>query len=105
MQTSEPMPSPPIVAPAPARPIVAKDGSVAALLEVLPGLFFQTFGIGHIYAGNVVTGLVLMFGYWCVQAINVLLMFVLVGFVTAPLCWIAAMIISPIIASRSCRPT
>ena len=70
------------------------------LLEVLPGFFFQTFGIGHIYAGNVGVGLLFMFGYWFIQFINVLLCFVLIGFVTLPLCWLAAMIISPILASN-----
>ena len=43
-----------------------KSGGTAALLEVLPGLF-QIFGIGHLYAGNVVTGLLIMFGYWLVE--------------------------------------
>lgn len=71
-------------------------------MEVLPGLFFQTFGIGHIYAGNVLTGLFFMFGYWAVAFINGLLMFVVIGFVTFPLCWLATMILSPILAARAC---
>lgn len=78
-----------------------RSPGVAVLLEVLPGFFFQTFGIGHIYAGNVAAGLLFMFGYWFIQFINFLLCFVLIGFVTLPMCWIAAMIISPIIASNT----
>jgi len=65
-----------------------KSGGVAALLEVLPGLFLQTFGIGHIYAGNVV---------------NVLLCFVFIGFITWPLCWTAAMILSSLTAANACK--
>ena len=79
-----------------------KSGGTAALLEVLGGLFFQTFGIGHIYAGNVVLGLLFMFGYWLLAGVNVVLMFVLIGFVTYPLCWVAMMILSPILAANSC---
>ncbi len=91
----------------PARQVVhhyytpRKSGGTAALLEVVPG-FFQIFGIGHIYAGKVGIGLLFMFGYWLVLAINGLLSFVLIGLVTGPLCWVAAMIISPIIAAGSC---
>ena len=73
----------------------------AVLLEVLPGLCFQTFGIGHIYAGNVGVGLLFMFGYWFVQFINLLLCFILVGFITLPLCFMLAMILSPILASNA----
>ena len=78
-----------------------KSSGAAVLLEVLPGFFFQTFGIGHIYAGNVGVGLLFMFGYWFIQFINVLLCFLLIGFITFPLCWLAAMIISPILASNA----
>lgn len=80
-----------------------KSGGTAALLEVLPGFFFQTFGIGHMYAGNVGTGLLFMFGYWGLLFVNVLLMFVFIGFITAPLCWILAMIVSPLTAANSCK--
>ena len=78
-----------------------KASAVAVLLEALPGFFFQTFGIGHMYAGNVGTGLLFMFGYWFVQFINILLCFVLIGIITLPLCFILAMVISPILASNS----
>ena len=78
-----------------------RSSGVAVLLEVLPGFFFQTFGIGHIYAGNVGVGLLFMFGYWFIQFINVLLCFVLIGFFTGAACWLAALIISPILAANS----
>lgn len=82
-----------------------KVTAVAVLLEVLPGFFFQTFGIGHMYAGNVGVGLLFMFGYWFVQFINILLCFVLIGILTLPLCFILAMIISPILASKTAERT
>ena len=78
-----------------------KSSGTAVLLELLPGFFFQTFGIGHMYAGNVGMGLLFMFGYWFVQFINILLCFVVIGFITLPLCWLAAMIISPILAANT----
>ena len=78
-----------------------KTPVAAVLLEVLPGLFLQTFGIGHMYAGNVGVGLLFMFGYWFVQFINILLCFVLIGFITLPLCYILALVISPILANNA----
>lgn len=78
-----------------------KASAVAVLLEIMPGLFLQTFGIGQIYAGNVGTGLLFMFGYWFVQFINILLCFVLIGFITGPLCFFLAAIISPILACNA----
>jgi TM2 domain-containing membrane protein YozV len=108
MQTSDSTPLPVTESVTPVQQVhhyyhPTKSGSVAALLEVLPGLFFQTFGIGHIYAGNVGTGLFFMFGYWLLLFFNVLLMFVFIGFITAPLCWVAAMIISSLTAANSCK--
>lgn len=79
-----------------------RDPTIAVLLEVIPG-FFQVFGIGHIYAGRVGLGLLFMFGYWLLMTFNALLVMVLIGFVTWPLCWLAAMILSPILAARACR--
>ena len=78
-----------------------KTTAVAVLLEVMPGLFLQTFGIGHMYAGNVGVGLLFMFGYWFVQFVNILLCFVLVGFITLPLTYILALIVSPLLASNA----
>ncbi|MFT3763237.1 MAG: hypothetical protein QM761_11675 [Pseudoxanthomonas sp.] len=95
--------------PPPAQPVQQvhhyyhpqKSGGVAAMLEILPGLFFQTFGIGHLYAGNVGTGLLFMFGYWALAFVNLLLCFVVIGFVTWPLCWVATAIVSTLIAGNS----
>ena len=78
-----------------------KSSGTAVLLEVLPGFFFQTFGIGHLYAGNVGAGLAFMFGYWFIQFINLLLCLVFIGFLTLPLTFILAMVISPITASNA----
>lgn len=84
------------------RSMVPKSGGTAALLEVLGGLLIQTFGIGHLYAGRVGRGLLIMFGYWIIQSINVLLMLVLVGWVTFALVWLVAIIGSPLLAASSC---
>ncbi len=79
-----------------------KSSGIAAILEVLPGLLIQTFGIGHMYAGNVGLGLGFMFGYWFVAFLNILLIFFCgIGLVTGLICWIAMMILSPILASSA----
>ena len=78
-----------------------KSAGAAVLLEILPGFFFQTFGIGHMYAGNVAAGLLFMFGYWFLTFINFLLCFVLIGFITWPLCFLGAMILSPVLAANA----
>jgi TM2 domain-containing membrane protein YozV len=80
-----------------------KSSGLAVMFELLGGSFLQTFGIGHIYAGNVGTGLAWMFGYWAITFVNFLLCFVIIGFVTWPLCWIAAMIVSSITASNAAK--
>ena len=80
-----------------------KSGGVAAILEVVFGLFFQTFGIGHMYAGNVVFGLLAMFGYWVVLGVNIVLLYFAIGWCTLPACWIGMLIFSPIIAASSCK--
>ncbi|MDR2871357.1 MAG: hypothetical protein LBV45_02320 [Xanthomonadaceae bacterium] len=82
-----------------------KSTGTAVLLEILPGMFIQTFGIGHLYAGNVTTGLLFMFGYWLLAAINFLLCFIFIGFITWPISWAATMIISVILVSNSIKPT
>lgn len=78
-----------------------KSSGTAVLLEILPGFFFQTFGIGQIYAGNVGAGLAFMFGYWFIQFINLLLCLLFIGLLTLPLCFILALVISPILASNA----
>ncbi len=79
------------------------DAGIAVILELLPGLFLQTFGIGNIYAGNVAGGIIMMVGYWIACLVNFLLCFVLVGFVTWPLTWIAFMILCPVLANSAAR--
>jgi hypothetical protein len=83
--------------------IAPKSSGTAIVLELLPGFFLQWFGWGNIYAGDVGGGLALMFGYWVLAAINFALCFVLVGFFTWPLTWIAFAILSPILASKACE--
>jgi hypothetical protein len=86
-----------------------RSGGVAAVLEVIFGLFLATFGIGHIYAGNVGTGLFLMFGWWLFVAANVALTFITCGIwgaialVLLPACWFILLIVSPLMAASSVR--
>jgi len=80
-----------------------KNPGLAVALELLGGFFLQTFGVGHLYAGNIGLGLGLMFGYWVLMAINIVLCAVLVGFVTWPLTWLAFMIISAITANNAAK--
>jgi TM2 domain-containing membrane protein YozV len=83
--------------------VTPKNGGLAVALELLGGFFFQTFGIGHLYAGNVGMGLGLMFGYWALTAINFVLCFAFVGFITWPVTWVAFMIISSITANNAAK--
>lgn len=78
-----------------------RSAGTAVLLEILPGFFFQTFGIGHLYAGNVAVGLLFMFGYWFLTFVNFLLCFVLIGFITWPVSFLATLVISSILASNA----
>lgn len=58
-----------------------KNPGIAAVLS-----FFWT-GVGQIYNGQIVKGLILI----GVQILNGLLMFLLIGFITYPLVWIWGM--------------
>jgi TM2 domain-containing membrane protein YozV len=80
-----------------------KSGGTAAILEVLPGFFLSVFGIGHMYAGNVGLGILIMIGWWVVLAINIMLCLVVIGFVTLPLSWLIMLIASPLLAAQSCK--
>lgn len=80
-----------------------KNTGLAVTLELLGGFFFQTFGIGHLYAGNIGMGLGLMFGYWVLTAINVVLCFAFVGLITWPLTWLGFMILSSITANNAAK--
>jgi len=79
-----------------------KEVSTAVLLEVIPGLF-GIFGIGHIYTGRVGLGLAFLFGFWAIEFVNFLLTFIFIGIITMPLCWLATLIISPIMVSNYCK--
>ena len=79
-----------------------RDPTVAFLLELIPG-FFQWFGWGHIYSGRVLKGLLVMVSYWVLQGVNTLLMYVVVGFATMPLTWLAYLFFSSLSARKACR--
>ncbi|MFT7518987.1 MAG: TM2 domain-containing membrane protein YozV [Kiritimatiellia bacterium] len=68
---------------------------MAVGLEVLPGTLLGTFGIGHIYAGRTGAGIGIMAAYWVLQAINLALMSIWVGFITFPLTWLAFLVLAP----------
>ena len=83
--------------------LTKRDPTAAVLLEALPGFFLQTFGIGHLYQGRVGMGLFIMLSYWCLQVVNALLTFLLIGFVTGPLTWLFYMVAAPINAASPGR--
>ena len=60
----------------------AKNPGVAAVLS------FFWCGLGQIYNGQIGLGLFFMF----IQVVNSLLFFVLIGFLTWPVCWIWSMV-------------
>ena len=78
-----------------------KSTGLAVLLEVLPGIAFQTFGIGNMYAGNLTLGLILMFTYWAFQVVNFLLIFVGIGLLTMPATFIVYLIVGIITAQNA----
>lgn len=84
---------------------LVKDPTLAVLLELLPGIFFQTFGIGNIYAGNVLLGIALMLGYWFSCLVNLALCFVLIGFVTWPLTFVAFSVAGSLLAHSRAQAT
>ena len=59
-----------------------KNPGLAAVLS-----FFIT-GLGQIYNGQIAKGVLFII----IQAINILLMYVLIGFITAPIFWIWGMV-------------
>jgi hypothetical protein len=73
---------------------------LAFLLEALSAFFFQTFGLGHLYAGNYIIGVLLMLLYWILFAINFALCFMFIGYVTMPLTWLLFFFISTVLLSR-----
>lgn len=84
---------------------VPKDVGIALILELVPGMFLQTFGIGNLYAGNIGWGLALMIGYWIAAAVNTVLLFVLIGFITWPLTWCAFAAVSCFLAAQKAKST
>lgn len=60
------------------EPVIKKDPGIAAVLS-----FFWT-GLGQVYNGQIAKGIALML----LQVVNVLLMFVVIGFITFPITWI-----------------
>jgi hypothetical protein len=89
--------------PLAARPLPPKDPGIALILELVPGFFLQTFGIGNLYAGNLSWGIGLMVGYWMASLVNLLLCFVLIGFVTWPLTWVAFAVVGSWLALEKAR--
>lgn len=69
-----------------------QQSMVAIGLEAAPGTLLGTFGLGHLYAGRVGTGLVLMTSYWLLQAINILLMPLMIGWITFALTWLGFLV-------------
>ena len=64
------------------QPVVFyKNPGIAAVLS-----FFYT-GLGQIYNGQIAKGIAFM----VIHAINLLLMFILIGFITGPIFWIYGM--------------
>jgi TM2 domain-containing membrane protein YozV len=64
-----------------------RSPALAAFLEIAGGLF-QLFGIGHIYAGHVLRGVIFMALWWLIAAVNAALTLVLIGWITWPICWL-----------------
>lgn len=65
--------------PAPHR---AKEPSTGLLLELLGLVGFA--GIGWLWAGRTGIGLLMLFGFWVFLGIEIMLLFVLVGFCMVP---------------------
>lgn len=60
-----------------------KDPSMGMILELIG--FFGFLGIGWIWAGETAIGLALLIGWWIFLTVEVLLMFVVIGFCLTPL--------------------
>ncbi len=77
------------------------DRALAVILELVPGLFVQTFGIGHIYVGRAKSGIALMVTYWLACVLNVLLFHVGIGYFTLPVTWVAYAVVGSLGARRA----
>lgn len=86
-------PPPPMARPG--RPTtVTKSPGWAVALELCAGLI-GFFGVGHAYNGKLGLGIALMVSYWILQGINVLLCFIMIGFLTLPLTLLLFAALSP----------
>lgn len=75
-------------------PLDRQQSMVAVALEAIPGGLFGIFGVGHLYAGRVGAGVGIMVSYWLLQMLNVMLMSVFIGYITAPLTHLAFLLFS-----------
>lgn len=73
--------------------MMLRNPGIAAVLS-----FFWT-GVGQIYNGEIVKGIILIL----VQLVNAALMFVLIGFITYPIVWIWGMYDAYKVAERMNR--
>lgn len=82
---------------------IAKDPAIAVILELLPGMFLLTFGIGNIYAGNVGLGVGILLANWFLNIVNFFLVWVALGVCTWPVCWIGMAIFSTLMAHGAAK--
>ena len=87
---------PPYGQPPAAQP--PKDPNVGLLLELIGFLGFQ--GIGWLWAGETAIGLGLLIGWFVFLAVEVVLMFVLIGFCLLPLNLIVPIVSGVILMNR-----
>lgn len=73
--------------------MMLRNPGIAAVLS-----FFWT-GVGQIYNGEIVKGIMLIL----IQMVNVALMFILIGFITYPIVWIWGMYDAYKVAERMNR--
>jgi len=57
---------------------MGKDPGIAALIATIGGIF-GFLGLGHIYAGAIGTGILLMISYWILVFLGILLLPFLIG--------------------------
>jgi TM2 domain-containing membrane protein YozV len=74
--------------------VKSRNPGIAALLS-----FFYT-GLGQIYNGQIVKGII----FAIIQAINIWLMFIIIGFITYPIFWIWGMVDAYRVANERPQP-
>jgi len=62
---------------------------------------FGIFGVGNIYAGRTGFGVALMVSFWALFWVNFALVFLVIGWVTMPLTWIAFLVTGSLSAARA----